>query len=75
MAIKLIFQNIDIDGNVTSEKKYTSLKAIHKDMPNCEYHQLRQLWMRSMGHELKRNHMLSDLLYSKYRIINDTIEV
>ena len=64
MAIKLILQYIDADGNITNETKYSSLKAIHKDMPNIEYHQLRQIWMRSTGNQTKRNHALSDYFFS-----------
>jgi hypothetical protein len=45
------------DGEVVSEKVYNSLKLMHDDYPEIQYHQLRAIWMKSTD-PLKANKKL-----------------
>jgi ribosomal 50S subunit-associated protein YjgA (DUF615 family) len=57
-----------INDNI--QKEYKTLKAIHKDYPDYDYHQLRQIYLQSTGQEIRKMHPRNKELFKTIRIID-----
>ena len=54
----------------TTEKEYKSLKAIQKDYPSYDYHQLRQIYLQSTSKQPRKMHPRNIELFKQIKIID-----
>jgi hypothetical protein len=67
--MKLTLEILNSSGDAVSTKEYKSLKAIHNDYPDIEYHQLRAIYLHHSGkHKKKFIHDRTRELISLFRI-------
>ena len=52
--MKLTLEILNSSGDPVSTKQYKSLKAIHLDYPDIEYHQLRSIYTYYSGKDKKK---------------------
>ena len=52
--MKLTLEILNSSGDAVSTKEYKSLKAIHNDYPDIEYHQLRAIYIYYSGKSTKK---------------------
>ena len=66
MKVILIINN----ENNEIKKEYKSLKAIHKDYPDYDYHTLRQIYLQSTNQVNHNMHSKNKVLFHHIKIID-----
>ncbi len=66
--MKYLLEIINEDGTIYSTKEYKSLKAIQEDYPATALHQLRAVYMHTIGKRKKFLHPITKELISFIRI-------
>ena len=59
---------LEILGSNPSTHEFKSLRAIQKHFPQYEYHQLRAVYLQTMGRETRKQHQHNKQLYETIRI-------
>ena len=67
--MKLILEILD-NGSVVSSKEYKSLREIHREYPQMEYHQLREIYLYCTGQIQRKMHPFNKQLLSQINIRN-----
>jgi hypothetical protein len=67
--MKFILQILD-NGHIIEEKKYKTLTQIHKDYPQFDYHQLKQIYYQS-GPKPRKLQAHNAKLFERLRIIDN----
>lgn len=68
---KIILQSINNMGEISNEKQYRSLLALHKDNSNIEYYQWREIYMNNKKAKPRKLQSVNLFLSQNYKIIDN----
>jgi len=71
MKVILKFLNKGSSNQESVDIEYKTLMDIHKEYPQYSYHMLRQVYLQSMGKDIKKMHPNTLKLYNVIRIVDD----
>jgi hypothetical protein len=69
MKNKLILQFVEND--IIKNKEYKNLMAVSKDFPDIEYHQLREIYLMSVGKTNRKLQKFNAILYGQIKIFDN----